>query len=228
MMARHGAKAAHYPEFDSLCATTAALLADGNIIGWFQGRMEYGPRALGNRSILADPRNADLWKTINTSVKFREEFRPFAPSVLSEDADTYFDLDGDSPYMLLVAHINQPFRKPLSTETIAMNIVERLMQVRSALPVITHVDYSARIQTVSRDTNQRFYDLIGAFRKLTGIGMVVNTSFNVRGEPLVCRPEEAYRCFMGTRMDYLVIGNHLFSKSDQPATQNWRAALADD
>ena len=218
MMAKYNAKASCYSEFTVLCEKTASLIADGNVMGWFQGRMEYGPRSLGNRSILADPRNPAMQKKLNLKIKFREGFRPFAASVLLEDARTYFELKGESPYMLMVALVNEAFRKPVPPDYASLDLYTRLYYERSELPAITHVDFSTRIQTVRRETNEHFWTLINAFKKLTGIGLVVNTSFNVRGEPVVCKPEEAYRCFMSTDMDYLVINNFLFAKNDQPET----------
>jgi carbamoyltransferase len=213
-----------YSDFDRLCQDTAQLLADGNVVGWFQGRMEWGPRALGNRSIIADPRNPEMQKRLNLKIKFRESFRPFAPSVLAEDAAEYFEMDGDSPYMLLVAPVSQKHRK----NDIKMdkgNLFDRLYQLRSDIPAVTHIDYSARIQTVHRETNERYWKLIQAFKQKTGCGLVVNTSFNVRGEPIVCTPRDAYQCFMRTDMDWLVIGNCLFEKAGQPEwqeSQNWK------
>jgi carbamoyltransferase len=228
MVTKYNAKASCFSDFSELCENTASLLADGNIVGWFQGRMEFGPRSLGNRSILADPRNPEIQKKLNLKIKFREGFRPFAPSVLFEDAQTYFDLNGESPYMLMVASVNEEFRMPVPPDYASLDLYTRLYYERSMLPAITHVDYSARIQTVHRETNEKFWTLISAFKKLTDIGLVVNTSFNVRGEPVVCKPEEAYRCFMSTEMDYLVINNFLFSKSDQPEAVTWKAATGVD
>ena len=201
---------------ETLTAKTAALLADGNIVGWFQGRMEFGPRALGNRSILADPRNPDMQKKLNLSIKYRESFRPFAPAVLAEDAQQYFVLTAPSPYMLLVQPIKPALRRPLPKKSTKLTLTEKLYCQRSALPAITHVDFSARIQTVHPETNPLFWQLLQAFKKLTNYGMLVNTSFNVRGEPMVCTPADAYTCFMRTQMDYLVIGSYMFSKAQQP------------
>ncbi len=213
-----------YPKFDLLCEDTARLLTQGNVVGWFQGRMEWGPRALGNRSILADPRNPEMQKRMNLKIKFRESFRPFAPSVLAEDVGEYFDIDTDSPYMLLVAPVTCHHRKDISTSG-QTELFDRLYQLRSDIPAITHIDFSARIQTVHKETNERYWQLIQAFKQLTGCGLLVNTSFNVRGEPIVCSPGDAYRCFMRTDMDWLVINNCLFEKSIQPKweeTDNWR------
>ncbi|MGD8330045.1 MAG: carbamoyltransferase [Acidobacteriota bacterium] len=218
---RYDAPAECIDDFDQLCERVAALLDHGNVVGWFQGRMEWGPRALGNRSILGDPRRADTQKTLNLKIKYREGFRPFAPSVLMEESPSYFELDEASPYMLLVAPVRTERRLPLPEGATGLAMLDRLYRPRSDVPAITHVDYSARIQTVHRETNERYWKLIDAFRRRTGCGLVVNTSFNVRGEPIVCTPDDAYRCFMRTEMDYLVIANWLFSKSAQPA---WAAS----
>jgi carbamoyltransferase len=213
-----------YTEFDQICTDTARLLAEGNVVGWFQGRMEWGPRALGNRSILADPRNSDMQKRLNLKIKFRESFRPFAPSVLSEDVREYFDIETDSPYMLLVAPIT-PHHRTTTAINQSAEILDRLYRQRSDIPAVTHIDFSARIQTVHKETNERYWRLIQAFKQRTGCSLVVNTSFNVRGEPIVCSPEDAYQCFMRTDMDWLVINNCLFEKSSQPPwkeTREWR------
>jgi carbamoyltransferase len=202
--------------FDQLIAEVAKLIADGNVIGWFQGRMEWGPRALGNRSILGDPRNPEMQKKLNLKIKFREGFRPFAPSVLAEDIYEYFCFKGKSPYMQIVAPVQNTLRKKIPINYDNLELYERLYYVRSDIPAVTHVDFSARIQSVHKETNPKYWELINAFKKITGYGLLVNTSFNVRGEPIVCTPEDAYRCFMRTEMDYLVIGDYLFSKSDQP------------
>ncbi|KAA5539793.1 carbamoyltransferase family protein [Adhaeribacter rhizoryzae] len=201
---------------EDLTTRTATLLAAGNIVGWFQGRMEFGPRALGNRSILADPRNPEMQKKLNLSIKFRESFRPFAPTVLVEDAQQYFQLPGTSPYMLLVQPIKPSLRRALPKKFNKLTLTEKLYCQRSALPAITHVDFSARIQTVHAETNPLFWKLLQAFKKITGHGLLVNTSFNVRGEPIVCTPADAYTCFMRTQMDYLVMGNYIFTKGQQP------------
>ena len=193
--------------------TTAELLAQENVVGWFQGRMEFGPRALGNRSILGDPRSASMQSMMNLKIKFRESFRPFAPAVLAEHASEYFDIDRSSPYMLLVAEVREHLRKNTSFEE--AEGLDKLKVVRSEIPAVTHVDYSARLQTVHRETNPRFYALLQAFYQKTGCPVLVNTSFNVRGEPIVCTPQEAYRCFMRTQMDYLVMGNFLLDKKQQ-------------
>ncbi len=213
---KYDARFNHYTDFDILCDDVAALLAEGNVVGWFQGKMEYGPRALGNRSILGDPRNPDMQKKLNLKIKYREGFRPFAPSVLEEDIDIYFDLDRPTPYMLLVAPVKESRRNSLPKGYKEMEMYERLYHIRSDIPAITHVDYSARIQSVNKNKNPRYWKLINAFKKLTGFGIVVNTSFNVRGEPIVCSPYDAYVCFMRTEMDYLVMGDYLFSKKEQP------------
>ena len=199
-----------------LFTKTAESLDNGNVVGWFQGRMEFGPRALGGRSILADPRRTNMQKKLNLKIKYRESFRPFAPSVLAEEAANYFDLETDSPYMLLVQPVKEEIRETLPEGYHAMPLREKLAVPRSSLPAITHIDFSARVQTVHKETNRPYWGLINAFRERTGCGMVVNTSFNVRGEPIVCTPEDAYRCFMNTEMDYLVIGEYVFAKSDQP------------
>lgn len=190
----------------------AALLNDGKIIGWFQGRMEFGPRALGNRSILADPRNGEMQQKLNLEIKFRESFRPFAPSVLEEDMCKYFDMSKPSPYMLKATDVNPECLTALPTDYETLYYLNRLYQERSSLQAITHVDFSARVQTVSKETNLKFHSLLAAFKDLTGCSVLVNTSFNVRSEPIVCTPEDAYRCFMNTGMDYLVLGNWIFSK----------------
>ncbi|MBW1895010.1 MAG: methyltransferase domain-containing protein [Deltaproteobacteria bacterium] len=203
-----------YDNFDHLCEDVARSIAEGKIVGWFQGRMEWGPRALGNRSVLGDPRHPDMQKRLNLKIKYREGFRPFAPAVLAEDADKHFDIDRQSPYMLLVAPVKKELRNPLPDNMEELSLFDKLYHQRSSIPAVTHVDFSARIQTVHRETNKKFWQLLNAFKKETGIGMLINTSFNVRGEPIVCTPEDAYRCFMHTEMDYLVMENHLFYKKD--------------
>ena len=213
---RYRAKFSHYSNFDLLAKDTAELISQGNAVGWFQGRMEYGPRALGNRSILGDPRNPEMQKKLNLKIKYREGFRPFAPSVLEEDIASFFEMDTPSPYMLMVANVVDDRKHPLPNGYHQMEMYERLYHLRSDIPAITHVDYSARIQSVNKEINERYWKLIDAFKTLTGYGLLVNTSFNVRGEPIVCTPTDAYRCFMGTEMDYLVIGNYLFDKKKQP------------
>ncbi len=198
-----------------LFSAIARSLSQGRIVGWFQGRMEFGPRALGNRSILADPRSGHVQRDLNLKIKYRESFRPFAPAVLREDVSEYFDLEGDSPYMLLVAGVRKEHRRTLSDEDARREGLEKLRAIRSDIPAITHVDDSARIQTVHPDTNPRFYQLISEFKAQTGCGVLVNTSFNVRDEPIVCSPGDAYRCFMATEMDVLVIGNLVLYKEEQ-------------
>jgi carbamoyltransferase len=199
-----------------LFARLAVLLEQGRVIGWFQGRMEFGPRALGGRSIIGDPRNSDMQTVMNLKIKYRESFRPFAPSVLAERVSDYFEQDVESPYMLIVAPVRKELCRTLSDEEQSLFGVEKLKIRRSELPAITHVDYSARVQTVHEDTNPRYYRLLKAFEQRTGCGVLVNTSFNVRGEPVVCTPEDAYRCFMRTEMDYLVVENFLLDKEKQP------------
>ncbi|XWN37507.1 MAG: carbamoyltransferase [Balneola sp.] len=194
----------------------AEILDNGNVVGWFNGRMEFGPRALGGRSIIADPRRVDMQKKLNLKIKYRESFRPFAPSVLAEHASDYFELDSDSPYMLLVQSIKEELKKQLPKNYHQLPLREKLAVERSDYPAITHIDFSARIQTVHKETNPEYWNLIEAFRQRTGCAMVVNTSFNVRGEPIVCTPEDAYQCFMNTEMDYLVVGEYVFAKEDQP------------
>lgn len=207
-----------YSEYsgDELFPKVAELLDEGNVIGWFQGKMEFGPRALGARSIIADPRRVDMQKKLNIKIKYRESFRPFAPSVLAEHAADYFELESDSPYMLLVQPVIETRREDLPKGYHAMPLRQKLAVKRSDLPAITHIDFSARVQTVHKETNPRYWAMINAFKERTGYGLVVNTSFNVRGEPIVCTPHDAYRCFMNTEMDYLVIGDYVFAKDDQP------------
>jgi carbamoyltransferase len=223
---KHEAKARHYDDFEQLATDVAAKLAEGNVVGWFQGRMEFGPRALGGRSILGDARNPEMQKKLNLKIKYREGFRPFAPSVLEEEIAEHFELDRPSPYMLIVAPVRQDKQIPLPKNYNEKSLYERLYFLRSDLPSITHIDYSARIQSVSKETNPRYWELIHEFKELTGYGVIVNTSFNVRGEPIVCTPEDAYRCFMRTEMDFLVLGNYVLDKKDQPAVadnSDWRA-----
>ena len=222
---RYGAPFHTFDDPQQLVERTAALLAEGKVVGWVNGRMEFGPRALGARSILGDPRDTEMQKKLNLKIKYRESFRPFAPAVLAEDAPRYFDIHTRSPYMLLVRPVQHDLRKPLPADYPQFGIREKLYHERSSLPAITHVDFSARVQTVHRETNPRFHALISAFKARTGVGVLVNTSFNVRGEPIVCTPEDAYRCFMRTEMDALVVGDHLFLKPEQPAwqrTDNWK------
>jgi len=200
---------------DELLETAADALAMGKAIGWMQGRMEFGPRALGNRSILGDPRSPTMQKTLNLKVKFRESFRPFAPSILREDLADWFECDTDSPYMLLVAPVCEALRRPMTEEEQALFGIDKLNVPRSSIPAVTHIDYSARIQTVHSDTNARYHALIGRFKAKTGCPIVVNTSFNVRGEPIVMTPEDAYRCFMGSEIDELYVENCRLEKSQQ-------------
>ncbi len=200
-----------------LLERTCDALQAGHAIGWFQGRMEFGPRALGARSILGDPRNPEMQKMLNLKIKYRESFRPFAPSVLREDVADYFELDMESPYMLLVANVKHNRRQPMSAEQETLFGIDKLNVVRSDIPAVTHVDYSARIQTVHCETNPRYHSLLSSFKRRTGCSVLVNTSFNVRGEPIVCTPEDAFRCFMGTEMETLVIGDSILRKADQEA-----------
>ncbi len=205
-----------YNHFKNLCHDVSDFLSKGFVVGWFQGRMEYGPRALGNRSILADPRDPDTQKTLNLKIKYREGFRPFAPSVLEEDIDDYFDLSCPSPYMLLVAQVKKERRISLPDNYDQKGMWDKLYHMRSDIHSVTHVDYSARIQSVNKKTNPAYWNLINAFKEKTGFALLVNTSFNVRGEPIVCTPSDAYRCFMRTEMDYLVLENCVLKKKDQP------------
>ena len=208
-----------------LLQKTAKALADGKVVGWFQGKMEWGPRALGNRSILGDPRNPEMQMKMNLKIKYRESFRPFAPSVTEEDSKKYFEIDAESPYMLLTSQINKDIRFELPKDYNSFSVKDKLYYKRSQIPAVTHIDYSARLQTVSQDTNPRYHKLIKEFEKLSSYPIVINTSFNVRGEPIVCTPEDAYRCFMRTEMDVLVIGNYYFEKENQPEWQkkdNWK------
>ncbi|MCB1166302.1 MAG: carbamoyltransferase [Leptospiraceae bacterium] len=208
-----------YQEFeDSLEAArkTAEIIARENVVGWFSGRMEFGPRALGARSIIGDPRSAKMQSVMNLKIKFRESFRPFAPSCLRENVSDYFEFDSDSDYMLMVAPVKETLRTKMSPDQEKLFGIEKLNVIRSELPAITHVDYSARIQTVKKENHPAYYELIRKFKELTGFGVIINTSFNVRGEPIVRTPEEAYTCFMRTNMDYLVIENIILNKKDQP------------
>jgi len=198
-----------------LFATVAEALASDKVVGWFQGRMEFGPRALGNRSILGDPRSERMQRMLNLKIKYREGFRPFAPAVMREHVSEWFDLDGDSPYMLIVAPVREDRRCDLPADAAALQGLDRLNQVRSTIPAVTHVDYSARIQTVDEAGNPTFYRLLEAFKARTGCPILVNTSFNIRDEPIVCSPDDAYRCFMGTEMDVLVLGNKILWKEKQ-------------
>ncbi|KPK41677.1 MAG: hypothetical protein AMJ78_04840 [Omnitrophica WOR_2 bacterium SM23_29] len=212
-------------EKNELLDRVSELILDGKVVGWFQGRMEFGPRALGARSILGDPRSPTMQSVMNLKIKFRESFRPFAPTVLRERVSDYFEIDYDSPYMLLVAPVREDKRIKEKEGEDNLFGIEKLKHLRSEIPAVTHVDYSARIQTVAKDENPIFYELIDKFYKKSGCPLVVNTSFNVRGEPIVCRPEEAYTCFMRTEMDYLVMGNYLLDKKEQSPLKidkDWR------
>ena len=212
-------------EEDELIKIVADLIANEKVIGWFDGRMEFGPRALGARSIIGDARSPKMQATMNIKIKFREGFRPFAPSVLYEKVSEYFEIDKESPYMLLVADVKKERRRKMTAEEEKLWGIEKLNVVRSDIPAITHVDYSARLQTVHKETNSRYYKLIKQFEKNTGYAVIINTSFNVRGEPIVCTPEDAYKCFMRTNIDYLVLGNYLLAKEDQTPLKediDWR------
>ena len=200
---------------DELIEMTAQTLAGQKAVGWFQGRMEFGPRSLGARSILGDPRSPGMQKNLNLKVKYRESFRPFAPAVLREDVSEWFDLSSDSPYMLIVAEVREDKRRRMSAEELALFGIDKLNVARSEIPAVTHVDYSARIQTVHGNTNPLFHKLLSRFKALTGCPILVNTSFNVRGEPIVCTPEDAFRCFMGNELDMLIVGNCVLQKTDQ-------------
>jgi carbamoyltransferase len=200
---------------DDVIEKTATSLAGGEAVGWMQGRMEFGPRALGARSVLGDPRSPTMQKTLNLRVKYRESFRPFAPAVLREDVSDWFELDSDSPYMLLVADVKKARRRRMTNEEEQLFGIDKLNVARSDIPAVTHVDYSARVQTVHADTNPRFHALISRFKEKTGCGVLVNTSFNVRSEPIVCTPEDAFRCFMGNEIELLVVGNCMLRKGEQ-------------
>lgn len=213
-------------EENTVSGRIAELLAKENVIGWFQGRMEFGPRALGSRSILGDARSPETQKKMNLKIKFRESFRPFAPSVLNEEVSNYFEIDRKSPYMLLVAEVRKDLQRQMSEDEKKLFGIEKLNIVRSEIPAVTHIDYSARIQTVHKDTNPAYWNMIKAFQNLTGCPVIVNTSFNVRGEPIVCKPIDAYKCFMRTEIDYLIMSNYLLDKKHQPEfidDLNWQA-----
>jgi carbamoyltransferase len=214
----------------TLFEDTCDALEAGHAVGWFQGRMEFGPRALGARSILGDPRNPQMQKMLNLKVKYRESFRPFAPSVLREDVADYFELEADSPYMLLVADVKRNRRRAMTEEQTRLFGIDKLNVPRSDVPAVTHVDYSARIQTVHADTNPRYHALLSTFKRRTGCSVLVNTSFNVRGEPMVCTPEDAFRCFMGTEMETLVAGNCFLHKANQDPTlaQDYKSRFDSD
>ena len=211
---------AKYKKFDTneIISLTAKELSNEKTVGWFQGRMEFGPRALGGRSILADPRSDKMQKELNLKIKFRESFRPFAPSVLREDLNKWFELDCDSPYMLLVSEVKKEKQIQMSDSDKKLFGIDKLNVKRSSIPAVTHVDYSARIQTVHKETNKKYYDLINKFKEITGCSLLVNTSFNVRGEPIVCSVEDAFNCFMGTNLDILVIENFILFKQEQNAS----------
>ena len=209
-----GAKFKNYNN-EELINKVASELKNEKIVGWFQGRMEFGPRALGGRSIIADPRSEKMQKNLNLKIKYRESFRPFAPSILREDLAKWFDLDYDSPYMLLVADVKKSIQVEEKEEDRRLFGIERLNLKRSVIPAVTHVDYSARIQAVHKNTNPKYYQLIAKFKELTNCPVLVNTSFNIRGEPIVCSVEDAFKCFMGTELDLLVCENFVLSKKDQ-------------
>ncbi|HEX2798189.1 MAG TPA: carbamoyltransferase C-terminal domain-containing protein, partial [Thermoanaerobaculia bacterium] len=228
-------KAKEYPfrtvDPAALPGAVADLLASGKVVGLLQGRMEFGPRALGGRSILGDPRSPAMQSVMNLKIKFRESFRPFAPSVLREEAARWFAFASDSPYMLLCADVAPEKRRAMTAEENALWGIEKLNVPRSSIPAVTHVDYSARLQTVRRQTNPVYHAILSAFQKRTGCPVVVNTSFNVRGEPIVCTPEDAYRCFMRTAMDALVLENHVLFRDDQPAfaeSEDWKKTFTLD
>ena len=202
-------------EEDALYASSTEAVADGKALGWFQGRMEFGPRALGGRSILGDPRSPTMQKVLNLKVKFRESFRPFAPAVLREHVAEWFDLDADSPYMLLVADVSEQRQRDMTGAEKSLFGIDKLNVARSDIPAVTHVDYSARVQTVHEQTNPRFHALLRSHHARTGCPVMINTSFNVRGEPIVCTPEDAFRCFMGTGIETLAIGNCFLRKEAQ-------------
>jgi carbamoyltransferase len=209
----------------NLPSEVADIIARGKVVGWFQGRMEFGPRALGSRSIIGDARNSQMQSQMNLKIKYRESFRPFAPSVLAEEVSNFFELDRPSPYMLLVAYVDEKIRRKMTADEDRLWGIDKLNAVRSDIPAITHVDYSARIQTVHKETNPAYHEMIRAFHEKTGCPVIVNTSFNVRGEPIVMSPEHAYLCFMRTEMDYLVLGPFILDKKDQPPLardSNWR------
>jgi len=224
---------AKYTELEDgeLMSQLAELLDQENVIGWFNGRMEFGPRALGGRSIIGDPRSAKMQSVMNLKIKYRESFRPFAPAVKAERVSEWFEIDRKSPYMLLVAPVREEKRLPMTEEQKQLFGVDKLNIPRSEIPAITHVDYSARVQTIHPETNPRFYDLISHFEQRTGCPVLINTSFNVRGEPIVFSPEDAYRCFMRTEMDYLVMENILLAKANQPQQEqddSWKQEFALD
>ncbi|NOX67479.1 MAG: carbamoyltransferase [Chlorobi bacterium] len=217
---RYNAKSIYFDKFSDLTKVVAEKIAEGNVVGWFQGRMEFGPRALGNRSILGDARNPEMQKKMNLKIKHREGFRPFAPSVLEEDIKEYFDLNRPSPYMLNVVPVQEKRLKQLPYGYHDMDLYDRLYHLRSDIPAVTHIDFSARIQSVNKDSNAKYWELINEFKNHTGYSVLINTSFNVRGEPIVCTPDDGFRCFMRTEMDYLSMGNFLFNKEEQTDLTN--------
>ena len=221
-----GANFIHY-ESDKLIEEIAKELKSGKIVGWFQGRMEFGPRALGCRSIIADPRSENMQKNLNLKNKIRESFRPFAPSILREDLNDWFELNCDSPYMLLVADVKKSIQIKEDQNSKKLFGIERLNLKRSSIPAVTHVDYSARIQTVHKETNPKYYDLLTKFKSLTKCPILVNTSFNIRGEPIVCSVEDAFKCFMGTELDILVCENFILRKNEQDKTllKNYKSQI---
>lgn len=225
MAKKYNAKYTYLANFSEIAIITAKYISDGAAVGWFQDRMEFGPRALGARSIIGDARNEEMQKKLNLKIKYRESFRPFAPSVLEEDCKLYFENVTTSPYMLIVEPVVQCRRKDLPLNFNSLSLKEKLYYKRSDIPAVTHIDFSARVQTVNKQSNKKYWELINEFKNLTGYGVIVNTSFNVRGEPIVCSPEDAYRCLMRTEMDYLIIGNFIFQKIDQPEWKeqgNWK------
>jgi len=220
----------HFPDFDALAKHTATLIDSGKVIGWFQGRMEFGPRALGNRSIIGDARNPEMQRKMNLKIKYRESFRPFAPAILEEDITQFCDYDVNSPYMLLVMPVIKERCCQLPDNYNDGDLYKRLYFLRSDVPAITHIDYSARVQTVNKTTNERFWKIINEFKQLTGYGIIINTSFNVRGEPIVCSPFDAFRCFMNSEIDYLVLNDYIFDKNQlgylkDEFTKNYKFAL---
>lgn len=228
---RYKAPYQRFENLDELYSESARIVASENVVGWFQGRMEFGPRALGNRSIIGDARSTDMQLKLNLKIKYRESFRPFAPSVLLDDVSTYFQMDEESPYMLVVKPIAENKKTEIPVGYEDLDLMDKLRVNRSSIPSVTHVDFSARIQTVDGVYNPEYYALLSAFKKITSEGIIINTSFNVRGEPIVCTPEDAYRCFMRTEMDYLVLNNYIFEKKKQPEwTQmdKWREEFALD
>jgi carbamoyltransferase len=225
-----GASYLNLPD-QQLYSQLADVLANENVVGWYQGRMEFGPRALGGRSIIGDPRSQKMQSVMNLKIKYRESFRPFAPAIKAEKVSEWFDHDRCSPYMLMVANVKKDKCTEMTDEQNQLFGIDKLNIPRSEIPAVTHVDYSARIQTVHQNTNPRFYQLLDHFEQKTGCPVLVNTSFNVRGEPIVCTPEDAYRCFMRTEMDYLVMENILLAKTSQPEwheTKNWQTEFALD